>query len=435
MIEMLSQTPTKSLVILRVDFKTKEVDTTRTLAQKWFIVSDKKPIRVGEYETMQTNTYRTLNETHRSVVVHRNDKQKLERESGSIISTLAIATTTLVLIGVALSFVFGTVVPVGTVGVRRIAFGPGQGLLQKPLEPGFHWTVPGYSTVYQVPQTVRVLDFSREKGATSQHVGSLDVPTTDGTTVDIDVSLLYRFFSSASQKGADAHGGSPDLIRNVGATEMQWSKYIAQIADNELKRALGALSTVDFYDPKLRETQVQEAFESMKRIFSELGIDLEAVLLRRYTYREEIDQAIFKKNLQELESAYNKVAGEFAEAQRDVNKVSADGDVAIKNLAKRGEGESQRIRSEGDLYRRTKFAEGDLLVAEAKAAVDTMRSEVLAHAGSDIYVALQLAELVGTLKGGVVSDIDPYDVDSWVQRLAGVKGERRIESVGGRNAK
>lgn len=384
---------------------------------------------------MQTNTYRTPKKTYRPVVVRRSNEQKLECESGSIISTLAIAITTVVLIGVALSFVFGTVVPVGTVGVRRIAFGPGQGLLQKPLDPGFHWTVPGYSTVYQVPQTVRVLDFSREKGATSQHVGSLDVPTTDGTTVDIDVSLLYRFFSSATETGADVHGGSPDLIRNVGATEVQWSKYIAQIADNELKRALGALSTVDFYDPKLREAQVQEAFESMKRIFSEVGIDLEAVLLRRYTYREEIDQAIFKKNLQELESAYHKVAGEFAEAQRDVNKVSADGDVAIKNLEKRGEGESQRIRSEGDLYRRRKLAEGDLLVAEAKAAVDKMRSDVLADVGSDVYVALQLAELVGTLKGGVVTDLDPYDVDNWVKRLTGAEGKRQIESTGGRDGK
>ena len=129
------------------------------------------------------------------------------------------------------------------------------------------------------------------------------------------------------------------------------------------------------------------------------------------------------------------MAGEFAEAQRDVNKVSADGDVAIKNLEKRGEGESQRIRSEGDLYRRRKLAEGDLLVAEAKAAVDKMRSDVLADVGSDVYVALQLAELVGTLKGGVVTDLDPYDVDNWVKRLTGAEGKRQIESTGGRDGK
>ena len=358
---------------------------------------------------------------------HKVSKNKIGPESGAVVSVVFIVFTILVLAGVAVSFVFGTVVPVGTVGVRKIAFGPGHGLLKKALSPGFHWTVPGYSTVYQIPQTVRLLDFSRDtqgkehQSATSAQFGSLDVPTTDGTTVDIDVSLLYRFFAS---EDANSHGGASDLIRNVGASETQWSKYIAQIADNELKRSLGALSTVDFYDPKLREQRVQEAFESMQDIFSKVGIDLEAVLLRRYTYREEIDQAIFKKNLQELESAYNRVAGEFAEAQRDVNKVSADGDVSIKNLAKRGEGESQRIRSEGDLYRRTKIAEGDLLVAESKAAVDKMRSEVLAHAGSEVYVALQLAEVLGTLKGGVVADLDPYDLDGWVNKLGGKGGKQ-----------
>jgi regulator of protease activity HflC (stomatin/prohibitin superfamily) len=326
------------------------------------------------------------------------------------------------------AFVFGTVVPVGYVGVRKIAFGPKQGLLTKPLKPGFHWTVPGYSTVYRVPQTVRVLDFDRDVKANASF-GSLDVPTTDGTTVDIDVSVLYRFSNSAGNRDGIAFGGPAELINNVGATETQWSKYLSQAADNELKRSLGSLSTVDFYDPKAREERVKHAEKVLRETLAPLGIQVESVLLRRYTYREEIDQAIFKKNLQELESAYNKVAGDFAEAQRDVNKVAADGDVAIQNLDKQGISEVERIRSEGDLYRRQKVAEGDLLVAEAKAAVDKQRSDVLSKAGSDVYVALQLTQLLGTLKGGVVSNLDPYDLDAWVKKLAGAESKGRIESA------
>ena len=222
---------------------------------------------------------------------------------------------------VAVAFVFGTVVPVGHVGVRKIAFGPKQGLLAKPIRPGFHWSVPGYSTVYRVPQTVRVLDFDREVQANPAGFGSLDVPTTDGTTVDIDVSILYRFSNAPGSRDGITYGGPADLINNVGATEVQWSKYLAQAADNELKRSLGSLSTVDFYDPKAREARVQHAEKTLRDSLAPFGIQIESVLLRRYTYREEIDQAIFKKNLQELESAFNKVAGDFAEAQRDVNKV------------------------------------------------------------------------------------------------------------------
>lgn len=348
----------------------------------------------------------------------------------------ALGTLALVIAGVCVvvAFVFGTVVPVGYVGVRKIAFGPKQGLLTKPLKPGFHWTVPGYSTVYRVPQTVRVLDFERD-GKTKSSFGSLDVPTTDGTTVDIDVSVLYRFSNASGAREGITFGGPAELLNNVGATETQWSKYISQAADNELKRSLGSLSTVDFYDPKAREERVKHAEKVLRETLAPLGVQIESVLLRRYTYREEIDQAIFKKNLQELESAYNKVAGDFAEAQRDVNKVAADGDVAIQNLDKQGISEAERIRSEGDLYRRQKVAEGDLLVAEAKAAVDKQRSEVLSKAGSDVYVALQLTQLIGTLKGGVVSNLDPYDLDGWVKKLAGVEAKGRIENAEGSDGK
>jgi hypothetical protein len=342
-------------------------------------------------------------------------------ERGSVVGGLLIFMVILLLASVGIAFVFGEVVPVGTVGIRKIAFGPGQGLSSKVLRPGFHWTIPGYSTIYEVPQAVRIVNFDREGGAQQGTFGSLDVPTQDGTTVDIDAAILYRFYAESGSDSLGNHGGAAELINQVGATERQWGRYLSQIADNELKRALGALSTVEFYDPAAREQAVRVAEAALRQRYAPVGVRLEGVLLRRYTYREEIDQAIFKKNLQELESSYNKVAGEFAEAQRDVNKVDSEGSVAIQNLVKKGVAESDKIRSEGDLYRREKVAQGDLLVAQAHADVDKMRAEVLAKAGSDVYVALQLAQLLGTIKGGVVSNVDPFDFDAWVKRLTGMR--------------
>ena len=342
------------------------------------------------------------------------------REHGRFLTSflvfLALVGGTLAVI----AFVFGTVVPVGAVGVRKIAFGPGQGLRHRSLPPGLQWAVPYYSTVYMVPQTLRILDFSAPR--------SLDIPTVDGTTVDVDAAVVYRFYSSQGESEGIKHGGPADLIQNVGATDVQWSRYLSQVAENELKRALSALSTVEFYEPGAREARVKVAEEVLRERLAPLGVNVQAVLLRRYRYRDEIDQAIFKKNLQELESAYNKVAGEFAEAQRDVNQVEADGNVAIQSLEKRGVGDAEMIRSEGDLYRREKYAQGDLLVAEAKANVDKMRGDVLAKVGGDVYVALQLAQFLGSLKGGVVSNVDPYDFDTWVKKLAGTTTQRENSS-------
>jgi regulator of protease activity HflC (stomatin/prohibitin superfamily) len=320
---------------------------------------------------------------------------------------------------VVVAFVFGSVVPVGSVGVRKIAFGPGQGLNTKPLMPGFHWTIPGYSTIYLVPQTIRIVDFERDIKTYPASFGALNVPTVDGTRVDVDVAVLYRFIAQAGQKDGVKYGGVADLIKHVGATDVEWTKYISQVANNEIKRSLSALSTVEFYDPNARGERVRIAEEEMRKHLGPLGVQIDGLLVRRYTYREEIDQAIFKKNLQEAEMAFNKVAGEFAAAQRDVNKVETDGSVSIQNLDKQGTSEAEKIRSEGDLYRREKMARADLLVAEARAQVDKMRSDVLSKVGSDVYVALQLAAVVASLKGGVVTNLDPYDFNGWVNRLVG----------------
>lgn len=342
-----------------------------------------------------------------------------QTQSGRALTNILVL---LLIIGGALTagaFMFGTIVPIGHVGVRKIAFGPGQGLVSKTLAPGFHWTMPGYSTVYDLPQTIQIIDFARTTDPGSSSFGSLDIPTVDGTTVDIDAALLYRFYAQAGSTDGLEHGGAVDLIREVGATDPQWRKYLAQVAENELKRSLSALSTAEFYDPIAREGRVAIAQAALEKALAPVGVHVDSVLVRRYTYRAEIDQAIFKKNLQELESAYNKVAGEFAAAQRDVNKVESDGNVAIQTLDKQGVSEAEKIRSEGDLYRREKVAQAELLVAEARASADKMKSEVLSKVGSDVYVALQLAQTLESLKGGVVANVDPYDFDGWVRKLAG----------------
>ena len=61
-----------------------------------------------------------------------------------------------------------------------------------------------------------------------------------------------------------------------------------------------------------------------------------------------------------------------------------------------------------------------MLVASARAEVDSERAKVLSQiAGSDVYVARELAPLLETLKGGVVSDLDPFDIEAWSRKLLG----------------
>ena len=112
-------------------------------------------------------------------------ESRSRREGGRAITSLLVLL--LIVFGslAVVAFIFGAIVPIGHVGVRKIAFGPGQGLVTKTLAPGFHWTIPGYSTIYDLPQTIQIIDFARDSEANPGSFGSLDIPTVDGTTIDI----------------------------------------------------------------------------------------------------------------------------------------------------------------------------------------------------------------------------------------------------------
>lgn len=319
-----------------------------------------------------------------------------------------------------LAYTFGSVVPPGQMGVRQITFGPYQGFSRDGLVPGYHWSIPVYSKIHLVPQVIQTIDLgnAHSSAALSQQSnmgGAIEVQTTDGSSVDLDVSILSRFYFDSTE----IHGGPSDLIQKFGTSNVQWLNKIKTAAINELRKALGRLSTSEFYDPHKRELAIKDAHDAMNARLAEFGIRVEAILLRRYTYTEErIDTAIFQKNLQDQEERLNTAASLFAEAKAELEKVAAEWDAKIVTLRVEGENKARVIKSEADLYETEQKATGDLLVAKARAEVDRLKAGALARsAGADIFVGKELAPLLASLKGGVVSQIDPYDLGQWMNRL------------------
>lgn len=318
------------------------------------------------------------------------------------------------------SLVFGVVVPPGSVGVRQIAFGPGQGFSDEGLLPGYHWSIPIYSKVHVIPQTIEPLHMLREgEGGRSKLFGPVEIQTTDGSSVVVDFSILTKFFSSSDKD----HGGPADLLKQLGANRTTWMETVRRVATDELKRSMARLSTGEFYNPVRREEEIAVAQVAINNRLKEFGIGVIAVLLRRYTYAEErIDSAIFEKNLQDQEERLNAAASILAEAKAASEAVEAELDARITTLKVEGENKVRVIRSEGDLYEADKVAQGDLAVAKAMAEVDSLKAGVLARsAGAEAYVARELAPLMSSLKGGVVSDVDPYNLDGWLNKF-GAKG-------------
>ena len=350
-------------------------------------------------------------------------REKIKTELGFALSNFLMMLAGLLLFVAVVFYTFGYVVPPGMMGVRQITmklpFGPDQGFATKALAPGYHWSIPFYSYTYKIPQTIQTFHFSRVPSEQESGASSLEIQTSDGSSVLVDVSVLYRFYSESGT----GYGGPADLFTKTGTNSFDWIDRIRTAAENELKDALGKLSTSDFYNPHSREKQLLIALKEITARLKPLGIQIEDVLLRRYTYSEErIDQAIFEKNLQNQEERLNAASSRLADARANLEAVSAEWDAKIETLKVDGTNQASVLRSEAALYEAKKSAEADLLVAKSRAESDRLKAQALSeNPAAKIYVARKMAPMLKSLKGGVITGVDPFNVNAWTKKL-GVNG-------------
>ena len=133
-----------------------------------------------------------------------------------------------------------------------------------------------------------------------------------------------------------------------------------------------------------------------------------------------IDEAIFRKNIQSQEEKLNEQKSNLAETGAKLEQASAEADARIENLRVEGTNKALVIRSEAELLEKQKQATGDLLYAKAQAEVEKLKASVMQNSSaSNLYVAKEIAPLVSSLKGGVVEQIDPYNLDAWMSKLEG----------------
>jgi hypothetical protein len=366
------------------------------------------------------------------------------------------------------SAIFGVRVGPDQIGVRRIGFGPGQGYQEQPLEPGFHWALPflNYSTVVTLPSASQVLHFNRDAvvddssaneenspqssaavnaktgkplfALRSVGLGPFEVKTKDGAQVISDLSLFTRFYSKPGtiELGDGTkidHAGPAELLRSLGTDPSRWVSRIQEAAGDAILRSLGSLSREQFYNPTERMKRIAEAEILMNRSLARFGIQVQAVLLRRYTYEaDQIDEAIFLKNLQDQEEKLNATLVAVEQQKKRLTELAAEYDATIKTTLVTAESEASIIRSEGDLAYSQKVADGDLALASSQAEADRLKALALGStAGGENYVARELAPIISALQGGIVSDLDPFDLDDWEQKLRGADSSSGGYSGGG----
>lgn len=322
----------------------------------------------------------------------------------------------------ALIFTFGIVVPAGQMGVRQIYFdtiiGPKQGFSNKALLPGYHGNIPFLARIHLLPSTWMPIHFNAARSDKSKGnvLPPLTVKTSDGVTVHLDLTVMVRLQTSPDK---DGHGGPYSLLVNVGTTPDQWVQLIRTTTNKHLVEALKGLTAEDFYNHKKRRPCEERGAEALRRSLASVGIEVGSVLLRRFAYENrQIEEAIFQKNLQQVEHVLGIMKRRLAEEETITAKRIADIEQEISVVTKNAQVRADAIREQAQANLMKARVEGEAIVTLARADIDRQRAQLLANTeGADMYVARQLTPLLSSLKGGVLTDINPYDLRRWVESL------------------
>ena len=372
----------------------------------------------------------------------------IEKGAG-LISFLGFVLTLLIVGVVLIFFVFGQIIPPNKIGVRRNYFSffgiLEEGYGKRGLKSGLQWKVPGISSIILLPRDFQFIHMDPMEKSGDLNLPNLEIPTADGSKVRTDITLITRFFDSPGSsktvgtndlhKEIDPsstdvpvvnqierlHGGPNDLVNNYGSELGRQLDLFSKKAGDSLKRSLSALSTIDYYNPAMRERAALKSTEDINGLANHEGIELWSTLIRRYTYVEQnIDDQIFAKNLQDAMEHLNSALSELSKAKAATEDKKAFWDSQkIGVLKVDGDSKVRILLEEAKKYEDELVAKGDKLIEISKAEVEFQKNETLNSSGGKIFVARKMVPIIKSLQGGIISGIDPYDIDSWVKKLMG----------------
>jgi regulator of protease activity HflC (stomatin/prohibitin superfamily) len=308
-----------------------------------------------------------------------------------------------------------TYVRPGEAGVKQIQFGLGKGIEPFVYGVGLHYVGVG-ETMHRFPTRLQVLELSNSKGEASEdleghRVGpGVNIQTSEGYTVQVDVTVLYRLADPLK------------VMTTIGPGRQFEGSAVIPRATQDLRRSLGELDAEDFYRGNKRTEKARDAQKALEAELKEKGIEVLQVLIRRYTYDQRYQAAIEQRKIQDQTVYKNEAEAKAASAAAAKNKIVAEGAAAVQVELARGEAEVKKLEAQADLYRRTKAAEGSLLVKLAEAQGTELENQALRGVGSENMVGLRMAEaLKGTRVIVLPTDgeggMNPLDLKTLLRRF------------------
>jgi len=302
----------------------------------------------------------------------------------------------------------------GERGVKQVIVGSTKGILPEIYHPGIHWVSPGTERMHLFPSDIQILNLTNdasERGKAEQSVRpALNIQTSEGYTVSVDVSVAFRV--------EDPYR----VITVAGPGRLYEESLVFPRVEQILRKRLGELDAEQFCDVRRRTTKVRAAFEEMNRELLPNGVRVVQVFVRRYIYDARYQQAIEQRKIQDQTVFKNKAEAELATATAERDRIAAVGAAAVKVELARGDGEKKKLEAEADLYTRKRHAAGELAVQLAEAEGTRLENEALRGVGAENLVGLKMADVLrGTRIIVVPTDgeagFEPLDLKGALKRF------------------
>ncbi|MFP6583551.1 MAG: SPFH domain-containing protein [Candidatus Hydrogenedentota bacterium] len=291
-------------------------------------------------------------------------------------------------------------------GIKQVRIGLNKGIQEKIYGPGLVFIKPGMEVIHRFPGNLQIFDLSERN--------KINIQTSDGFFVDVDATIIYRIVDPRK------------IMETLGPGDIYITRGISPKAVPYLKESLGELTTEDFYNSPLRVEKANQARDRLNEEMQTLGMEVDHVLVRYFSYSPEIQRNIEEKKLQDQLVFKNMSEGRAATEAAHLAKVIQEGEANV--LVTLQEGEAYKVRKEAEmqLYSRTKHAEADLLVQLAEATRTELKNEAMRAMGADRAVAMEMAEVLKGLAviiipAGGDGGFNPLDLDS-ITDLFGVEG-------------
>ncbi len=303
----------------------------------------------------------------------------------------------------------------GQYALKQVVLGTGQGIQPDIYPPGLHLLLPGVDRMHTFPADLQVLEMSDSSGnheptTNRRQVPAIKIQTSEGYTVSVDITVLYRI--------EDAY----KVMTQIGPGRLYEDSAVIPRAEQQLRRKFGELDAEQFYQGNFREKAATDAQALLTDELSPKGIRVTHVLVRQYRYDQRYQAAIESRKIQDQTVFKNRAEAAAAQEEAKKNTIVATGAALVQTELSRGDAEVRKIQSEADLYKRTKEAEGRLKVELAKATGTELENKALRVGGSENMVGLKMAEALRGIQVIVLpSDgeggTNPLDLNAMIKRF------------------